>query len=303
MTDVLVTVVIATRDRPELLREALAAVREQALDGVVETIVVHDQSEPDLSIASEDPRRPVRVISNARQVGLAGARNTGILAAAGELLAFCDDDDVWLPGKLAAQVEAVQDPAVSMASCGIYVEYDGERHERVLDAAVVSFDDLLRDRHTELHPSTFLFRTAVLRERIGLVSEQVPGAFGEDYELLLRAARTGPVAVVRRPLVVVRWHGTSFFFRRWDTMAAGLGWILDEYPEFASEPHGYARVRGQIAFANASAGRRRQAWADARAVWRRRLLEPRAALAVLVCVRLVTPAFVMRSLHRFGRGI
>ena len=45
-----------------------------------------------------------------------------MLALDTELIAFCDDDDRWLPGKLCAQVEALsRDPEAEMASCGIVV--------------------------------------------------------------------------------------------------------------------------------------------------------------------------------------
>ena len=69
---------------------------------------MYDQSEPDLSLEVGRSAPRVRVITNTRTPGLAGARNTGILDATGDLVAFCDDDDEWLPGKLAAQVEALR---------------------------------------------------------------------------------------------------------------------------------------------------------------------------------------------------
>lgn len=300
----LVSVVVATRDRVALLREAVAAIRAQDVDAVVECVLVFDQSEPDESFVSDDRLRPVRVIGNRRTPGLPGARNSGIDAAVGTWIAFCDDDDLWLPTRLSAQLGAVADvEEVSIVTCGIVVEYEGERHERRLVEDRVTLADLVRDRRTELHPSTFLMPAAVLRERIGPVSEQIPGGFGEDYELLLRAARVAPIVNVREPHVVVRWHGSSFFFRRWETMAAGLGWILNRYPEFDDDRRGSARIQGQVAFAHAAMGNRRRALAEA---WRTMLrwpLEPRALLAALVAVRLVTPALVMRSLHRFGKGI
>ena len=97
-----VSVVVPTRDRPELLRAALGAILDQDYPGAIEVIVVYDHSRAG-SVARNgaQPKRRVRVISNSRTPGLAGARNTGILAATGELVAFCDDDDEWLPGKLA----------------------------------------------------------------------------------------------------------------------------------------------------------------------------------------------------------
>ncbi|GGK08884.1 hypothetical protein GCM10010123_43440 [Pilimelia anulata] len=299
-----VSVVVPTRDRPGLLRSALAAIREQAYPGPVETIVVYDRSAPDTTLAGGDDHRRVRVVANDRVPGLAGARNTGILAATGELLAFCDDDDRWLPGKLAAQVAALTaDPAAELVCCGIRVRYAEHAVDRGVGADRVGFAELLRDRRTELHPSTFLFRRAALVDGIGLVDEALPGSYAEDYELLLRAARRTDVRAVADPLVEVRWHEQSFFARRWATIAEALRWLLDRYPEFADVPRGAGRIRGQIAFAEAAAGRRRHALRWVGRTLRSAPREPRAYLALAVAAGAVGPDRVLRALHRRGRGI
>ena len=75
--------------------------------GEIDVVVVFDRVKPDMSLVQSGPR-PVRVLANTRTPGLAGARNTGIVAATGELIAFCDDDDYWLPTKIASQVEQFQ---------------------------------------------------------------------------------------------------------------------------------------------------------------------------------------------------
>ncbi|MFV2084346.1 glycosyltransferase family 2 protein [Micromonospora sp. LOL_021] len=299
-----ISVVVPTRDRPELLREAIAAIREQDYPAPVEVVVVYDQSTPDTALASDDPHRPVRVICNGRTAGLAGARNSGILAATGELVAFCDDDDQWLPGKLTAQVdELLAHPDAEFVSCGIQVSYDGTVNDRVLDLDSVSLAALLRDRMTELHPSTFLIRRAALVDGFGLVDEEIPGSYAEDYEFLLRAARSAPLRNLRTPYVLVRWHKRSYFAQRWDTIATALQWLLDRYPEFATEPAGEARVAGQIAFAEAAAGHRRGAIRWARHTLARNPREPRAYLALAVASRAVRPDLVLRTLHKRGRGI
>lgn len=299
----LLSVVLATRDRQAMLREAVAAVAAQQGVGRIEIVIVHDQSEIDESIVEFAQGADVRIVKNAHHVGLAGARNTGIETAAGRYVAFCDDDDLWLPGKAALQVsELDRRPEADLVTTGIVVQYDGEEHPRILRTDTITLDDLLRDRHTELHPSTFLFRRAALIE-IGMVSESVPGGFGEDYELLLRTARRGVIANIPKPLALIRWHKSSFFFEKWNTMAAGLGYLLDEYPEFRRDRRGYARVQGQIAFARAAEGRRRAAFSHAAAAVRANPLEPRTPLAALVAVRLAKPEWIMAQLHRFGRGI
>ncbi|SCF31930.1 glycosyltransferase family 2 protein [Micromonospora mirobrigensis] len=300
-----VSVVVPTRDRPELLRAAVAAILAQEHPGEVEVVVVYDQSEPDRSLAElSRPGRTVRVITNGRTAGLAGARNSGVLAAAGDLVAFCDDDDEWLPGKLAAQVAALAaTPEAEFVSCGIRVSYDGQTIDRVLDRDRVTLDALLRDRMTELHPSTFLIRASALRDGFGLVDEEIPGSYAEDYEFLLRAARSAPLVNLRTPYVLVRWHKRSYFAQRWDTISEALQWLLERYPEFAGQPAGQARVTGQIAFARAASGDRRGALSWAGRTIRSNPREPRAYLALAVAGRVVGAEAVLRTLHKRGRGI
>ncbi|SCL33760.1 Glycosyltransferase involved in cell wall bisynthesis [Micromonospora nigra] len=300
-----VSAVVPTRDRPELLRAAVRAIVGQDYPGEVEVVVVYDQSEPDDSVAElSAPGRPVRVVRNTRTPGLAGARNSGVLAATGELVAFCDDDDEWLPGKLRAQAGALAAaPGAQFVSCGIRVSYDGHTVERVLTRASISLADLLRDRMTELHPSTFLIRAAALRDGFGLVDEEIPGSYAEDYEFLLRAARSAPLVNLATPYVLVRWHKRSYFAQRWDTISEALQWLLERYPEFVTQPAGEARVAGQIAFARAASGDRRGAVRWARRTIRRNPREPRAYLALAVAGRVVRADAVLRTLHKRGRGI
>ncbi|MFJ6166365.1 glycosyltransferase family 2 protein [Micromonospora orduensis] len=300
-----VSVVVPTRDRPELLRAAIRAILAQEYPGPIEVVVVFDQSTPDGSLADlAGADRAVRVISNGRTPGLAGARNSGTLAAEGQLVAFCDDDDEWLPGKLAAQVDALTaDPAAEFVCCGIRVSYEGNTVDRVLDKDRITLDDLLRDRMTELHPSTFLIRASALRDGFGLVDEEIPGSYAEDYEFLLRAARSAPLINLRTPSVLVRWHKRSYFAQRWDTISEALQWLLQRYPEFAGQPAGEARVTGQIAFARAASGDRRGAVRWARRTLRSNPREPRAYLALAVAGRMVGADAVLRTLHKRGRGI
>src|SRR3954454_19667711 len=90
----MVSVVVPTRDRAALLKRAIAAVLGQDYPGEIECMVVFDQSPPELP---EDlpipPRRSLVAVTNRRTPGLAGARNTGLVVARGQLVAHCDDDD------------------------------------------------------------------------------------------------------------------------------------------------------------------------------------------------------------------
>jgi glycosyltransferase involved in cell wall biosynthesis len=294
-----VGVVLPTRNRPELLRRALDAVFAQEYAGELRAVVVYDQAEPDKGLAADR----VRVIANTRTPGLAGARNSGILALDTDLVAFCDDDDVWLPGKLAAQVEALGAArGGELASCGVLIDYAGKQVPRLAFAGRVTFEDLIRSRMVMVHSSTYLARRTALLD-VGMVDEEIPGSQGEDWDLALRMARRHPIVNVDHPFVRILWGGTSYYAQAWETKVAALHWFLDRYPELGRSPVGGARVYGQLAFGYACLGRRRTAvrWAGRalRANWK----EQRVPFALAVASGLVSGERVLRALHTRGRGI
>ncbi len=309
-----VTVVVATRDRPDLLRRALDSILDQRYRGDVDVLVVFDRSRPDHDLEVDDPHRRVRVLENRRAPGLAGARNTGIAAAEGELLAFCDDDDVWSRGKLEAQVGLLRsDPTLEFVTAGLFVEAGRQTSVRVLDATRITFADLIRSRVMEAHPSGYLVRRRAVVGRngdldhpddgIGPVDEQLPGSYAEDYDWILRAARRADVGAVPLPLVKVVWHRSSFFAERWQTIHDALTHLLAAYPEFADDPVGLARIEGQQAFALAALGRRAEARTTARRALGHHRGEKRAWLALLVSTGLVRSETVLRTVQALGHGI
>jgi len=228
-----VSVVVPTRDRPELLRRAVSSVLEQRYPGEIECLVVADQSDPPALSVERGERRHLRMLHNHRTPGLAGARNSGVVAARGELVGFCDDDDEWLPDKLRVQVEALgANSGALVVGCGISIAYHNRRIDRLPSGAPLTMRDFLRDRVMEIHPSTFLADRAALFGPIGLIDEEIPGSYGEDHEWLLRAARVAPVLAVPRPLVLVHWHASSFFAERWQMIVSALSYLLEKYPEF-----------------------------------------------------------------------
>jgi glycosyltransferase involved in cell wall biosynthesis len=299
-----VSVVVPTRDRPRLLRRAVAAILGQTYRGPVECVVVFDQSEPDLPWADLPGGRRLRLVRNERTPGLAGARNSGIVAATGELVAFCDDDDEWLPEKLARQVGwLLATPSAAVSTTGILVRYQDRTITRLAPTVLVSHRQLLRSRLTELHPSTVLARRRQLLDEIGLVDEQIPGSYAEDYEWLLRASRHGPVLAVPEPLAVIHWHQSSFFADRWRTIISALTYLVDKHQDLKGEPSGLARIYGQIAFAHAALGERRPARRWARQTLSLNRRERRAYLAIAISLGLVSANNVVRMAHVAGKGI
>lgn len=109
-----VSVVIPTRNRPELVSRAVRSALAQTLADI-EVIVVVDG--PDNStraaLATEsDPR--LRVIELTASRGAPGARNAGVTAATAEWTALLDDDDEWLPEKLAIQLDLAKNASATL---------------------------------------------------------------------------------------------------------------------------------------------------------------------------------------------
>ena len=299
-----VGVVVPTHDRPVQVREALASVLAQDYPGRLEVVVVFDQNPADQSLADRGHSDRVRVLTNDRKPGLAGARNCGILALDTDLVAFCDDDDQWLPGKLLAQVSALRaHQGAEFASCGIAVSFEDSSTPRLAGRAVVTHRDLLRSRMVMVHSSTYLASRAALLDGIGLLNEDIPGSQNEDWDLALRAARRQPIVNVDQALVRVAWGASSHYARQWETKAESLLWMLERHPGIAADRAGAARVYAQVAFAYACLGRRAESFRWAGRALRHNWHERRVPFAVAVAARLVSGERVLRLLHTRGRGI
>jgi glycosyltransferase involved in cell wall biosynthesis len=298
-------VVVPTHGRPALLRETLAAILAQDAPVGLDVVVVFDRTEPDVSLQElGDGDRRVRVLANDRTPGLAGNRNTGILALQTDWIAFCDDDDVWAPGKLRAQLDRLRArPDADVVSTAIRVAYEDREIDRLAGQDEVRHADLLRSRMAMLHSSTLLLRRAALLGPLGLVDEQIPGSQNEDWDLLLRAAALRPVQHVDEPLVTVRWGRSSYYSRNFRTLVDSLEYMLERHPGIAGDDRGAARVYGQLAFGSAAMGERRSALGWAGRAVARRWSEPRALLAVAVASGVLRPERVLSVLNARGRGV
>lgn len=303
VTEPTLSVVICTHNRPELLRRAIAAIAAQDLDDTIETIVVFDRETPDHSLEVVGGTRPVRVVAN-RTPGLPGGRNTGAEEARGAFIGFCDDDDRWLPSKARRQLAVLDTrPDRDVVVCGMQLVRGEDRIDRPIDLPEVTLADLI---HTRVFQACFT--TAVVRRdawfgAIGPADPDIPGGFAEDYEWVLRAARCAPLAVVGEPLMEYNWNGQSYFAGRWSMIDEALGYLLDRFPEFRTDRRGWARVRGQRAFAMAASGRRGPALREVGAVLRLDPTQPRAHLAALVALGLARPGTIVRHLNDRGRGM
>jgi glycosyltransferase involved in cell wall biosynthesis len=179
----LVTAVICTYKRAQLVPRAIKSVQEQTYRNI-EIIVVDDASPDDTQgVISriEDPR--VRYIRHETNEGLPAGRNTGIRAAKGEYVAFLDDDDEWYPKKIECQIAMMRCPGVD----AVLSSSEGTSgHVRRFARTRVTADDLRRGN--EFAPGSGLMaKASVLRE---LQFDELLG-HGEDWDLLVRLVLRG----------------------------------------------------------------------------------------------------------------
>jgi glycosyltransferase involved in cell wall biosynthesis len=299
----LVSVIMPTRGRPDLVRESIAAVVAQTYPGDIECLVVHDQEAPDQDLDGlGTSRHRVQTMVNTHSPGLAGARNSGLDVARGEIVATCDDDDVWHPTKLARQIERLcSEPGLLVVGSGIRLRLPGGK---ILDwpgrAESISYQLLLRNRVKELHSSTLVMRREAF-EAVGAYDEELPRGYAEDYDWVLRAARIGPIGVVTEPLADIRKDAKSWYQR--GNAAPALEYLLAKHPDFAASPRGHARILGQIAFARSVLGERGPALRYAAKAIARWPVSPFPYIAFVHTTTRIHPRHLLRAARLFRRGM
>jgi glycosyltransferase involved in cell wall biosynthesis len=212
----LVSVVLPTHNRVNLLRDAIASIIAQTYPHW-ELIVVDDGSTDgtaDLLDAILDRR--VRCLTVPHSGNASVARNVGIAAARGWYVAFQDDDDVWLPDKLARQLAALE-ARPEAAWCYSDAEFvDDELHPIVVARPRwIAHEGWILEQLLDLQVGIPL-PTVIVEKRaldvVGGFDERLPRR--HDIDLWLRIAEHAPAAVVPARLVKVRKHtGNAFGLR------------------------------------------------------------------------------------------
>ena len=195
-----ISVVIPTYNRANTIERALQSVLAQTRSAQ-EIIVVDDGSTDDTAELIETKFADSVVYHYQSNRGVSHARNTGIKIASGDWIAFLDSDDEWLPGKLQAQVEALnkQSDYLFCHTDEIWMrngkrvnpmnkhgKSGGHIFERCLPLCVIS-------------PSSVLMRKSLF-EIIGWFDESMPAC--EDYDYWLRFCSQYPVLYVDVPQLV-----------------------------------------------------------------------------------------------------
>jgi glycosyltransferase involved in cell wall biosynthesis len=208
MSETLVTVVITTYKRPDLLPYSIDSVLKQTYRSI-ELIVVDDNGEgtqdqlrtADVIESIADPRLSYHVLK--QNSGPSAARNAGIIKASGIYVAFLDDDDLMLPEKIEKQIRYMQLKSEGCCGCGSWLRRfyeNGFAFDVKPPDGIDVFLAAIKREQTYSTCTLMIKRTALLE--IGMFDEEFRGL--EDPELVTRLSLRYEFGIVEEVLTLVR---------------------------------------------------------------------------------------------------
>lgn len=209
----LVSVIVPAYNSAKYITETISSLLEQTYPNI-EIIVVNDGSQDNTLDVLKFYQTKI-VIIDQLNTGVSGARNTGIRAAKGDLISFCDSDDLWAPQKIHEQITYLQhNPSVGMVYCDWHVwnpDHNGNfvvpeffrsaQYGQEIDSAKSGWV-----YHKLLLDCICLTSTVMLRkdtiQKVGFFNTDL--WCGEDYDYWLRVSRITEIHKLKSKLVLYR---------------------------------------------------------------------------------------------------
>jgi glycosyltransferase involved in cell wall biosynthesis len=235
-----VSVIVPTVNRVEFLARAIESVLAQTYHDL-EIVVVVDGPSPaaaEFVLSHPDPR--VRLVQRSQNGGVAAARNSGVEAANGRYIGLLDDDDLWLPHKLANQVPLL-DAGADVVHSLVYVTdgngdvYEGptQRGFRLFrEVAAADYPYVWLLRRSSYYIGTFVIRRACF-DQVGGFDPDLAGV--DDLDLVHRLRRCYKLTLVDEPLSKWCMHGANSSLKLnpdlWIRLAnRELAWVAEAAP-------------------------------------------------------------------------
>ncbi|BAI74225.1 hypothetical protein AZL_a06940 (plasmid) [Azospirillum sp. B510] len=200
-----VTVVIPTRNRPDMVMRAVRSALDQTYRDL-DVVVVIDGPDPATAshlAALADPRLTVMELETNH--GAAEARNIGVRAAPGDWIAFLDDDDHWMPEKVELQMAArpagIRFPILS-CRCQVVTARGSFAWPRRLATPADAIGDYLFVRRGLFKGETFAPTTTLLTPKALLLRNPIPKSRFDDWEWLITCGRIDGAALIHIPDVM-----------------------------------------------------------------------------------------------------
>jgi glycosyltransferase involved in cell wall biosynthesis len=272
----------------EHLRPALNSLFDQSMQDFELVVVENGSRDGAKSIIREyahDPR--VRLIDLPQNIGRVPALNQALEHARAPYVAILDADDIAYPARLATQVELLdRHPDVVLVAS--HVDYIDETGKVIGKFTAPNDPRLLHERLSYANPfnhSACTFRRDAALA-LGGYNSRYP--IGNDFDLWLRLAEKGSLAIVEAPLAAIRYHSAQTTFASASGFARSQD-SIDIYRRALSRP-GLSREARRLGRANLATHHfvfGRELWQAGR---------PGAAVQQLISALVIAPVFVMRRL-------
>lgn len=251
-----VTIVITTHDRPQLVPRAIASALGQTFEDV-EVVVVDDGSTPPFVDDGSDVR--VRVVRNRSAHGVTASRNLGLAVARGAWIVFLDDDDALAPTMLerclaVAAASALPAPVAVNAAVALVDEAGRETRVLVPAAGLRRGEDyFLEGRGDAGRTANGLMIPVDVLRSIGGFDERYRTF--EHHDLGLRLNRAASIEGLAEPLYRMTAHAAPRLSQRSAAIPAAMERTLtDHAAAFARHPRAHARFMGSLGYYALEAG-------------------------------------------------
>jgi len=198
----MVSIILPAFNNEVYLVKAVESVLAQTYQDF-EVIIIDDKSTDDTlacarNLAERDKR--IRVIANPENLGVVQSRNKGFSAATGDLIAFLDSDDLWLPEKLEKQIDLMELKSLDLCYTAYsIIDADGKIHGKTYHVPeTTSFKKMLKEN--VIGNSSVMLRKS-LTDNVKIRE----GYAHEDYVMWLELLRNGAKAGgINEPLMLYR---------------------------------------------------------------------------------------------------
>ena len=204
----LVSVIVTTFNRCEMLAETIQSILQQTLSDF-ELIVVDNMSEDGtLEYISSIQDGRIRYFRNQNYGVIAKNRNYGIREAKGTYIAFCDDDDLWLPNKLEVQVTLLKNnPNKVMCYSQAESFLDNQTIKKLMIRRSVKKSHFINLLQGNFIPNSSVLIKRDVFDQLGYLNES--SELREDYEMWLRVTKIFSILGTDQVLIKYRLHGSN----------------------------------------------------------------------------------------------
>jgi glycosyltransferase involved in cell wall biosynthesis len=186
----LVSIIMPMRDRAHVVGEAIDSVLAQTYQNL-ELIVIDDSSlDESVDIVRSFSDQRIHLIGSMQWIGVSAARNRGLKAAKGDIIAYLDSDNTWFPDYLATMLGAFQAiPDADALYCGQYLYQNHD--SKPFAVRFGCYNPTLLQNRNYIDLNCFLHRRSVIKTIGGGFCEHMKRLV--DWELILRISKFGKI--------------------------------------------------------------------------------------------------------------